>query len=54
MWDVWCGLECVLWDGVMCNLYLNVMCMVWCEVEHGCDVEWYAEIWWNDLNYGAM
>ena len=36
VWDVWCGLECVLWDSVMCNLHLNlVMCMVWCEVECG-------------------
>ena len=32
VWDVWCGLKCVLWDSVMCKLYLNVMCMVWCQV----------------------
>ena len=31
LWDVWCGLKCVPWDSVMCNLYLNVMCMVWCQ-----------------------
>ena len=30
--------------------YLNVaMCMAWCEVECGRDVEWCAEMWWNDL-----
>ena len=30
MWDVWCGLECVLWDShVMCNLYLNVVTCMW-------------------------
>ena len=34
-------------------LYLNVMCMTWCEVECGRDVEWCAEMWWNDSNYGG-
>ena len=49
VWDVWCGLECVLWDSVMCNLYFNVaMCMAWCEVQSGHDVEWCAEMW-SDL-----
>ena len=50
VWDVWCGLECVLWDSVMCNLTLNVvMCLAWCEVVCGRDVEWCAEMWWYDL-----
>ena len=51
MWDVCCGLECVL-----CNIYLNVaMCMAWCEVECGRDVEWCAAMWWRfDVNYDAM
>ena len=25
VWDVLCGLECVLWDSGMCNLYFNVI-----------------------------
>ena len=48
VWDVCCGLECVLWDSVMCNLYLNVvMCMAWCEMECGRDVRWNVGVMWN-------
>ena len=39
MWDVWCGLECVLWDSVMCNL--NVM---WCAWH---DAWWNVGVMWN-------
>ena len=56
LWDVWCGLECVLWDSVMCNLYLNVMCIVWCEVECRRNVEMvcWDVVEWFDVHYGAM
>ena len=50
MWDVWCGLYCVLWDSAACNLHFNVaICMAWCEVECKRDVEWCAEMWWSGL-----
>ena len=43
MWDVCCGLECVLWDSVTCNLYLNVvMCMV-------CGARWNVGMMWNGV-----
>ena len=44
VWDVWCGLECV-----MCNLYLNVvMCMVWSRMWVWCGMgaEWFnVKLW---------
>ena len=42
-----CAVGCVLWDSVMCHIW---MWCAWCGARwNGRDVEWCAEMWWNDL-----
>ena len=57
LWDVWCGMECVLWV-VWCVIYIWMWRCAWCGAR------WNVGMWngvltcggvtWFEVNYGAM